>query len=104
MDTLAQMDSLQKTGLTAIAFLVLGLVLGGAGKIIAPGQDAAGAGMLGGLVAFGCWAIGLVFALIAFKRSFNGKHNGPTLLLARAPLGIIILLVAVAFLMAVSGF
>lgn len=97
------MNALRKTGLTAFVFLVLGLILGGAGRIIAPGQ-AAGSGMLGGLIAFGCWAIGLVFALIAFKRSFNGKHDGLTLFLARAPLGIIILFVAVAFLLAVSGF
>ena len=98
------MNSLRKTGLTAIAFFVLGLVLGGAGKVIAPNQDAAGAGMLGGMIAFICWAIALVFALIAFKRSFNGKHDGLTIFLARAPLGVIILLVALAFILAVSGF
>jgi len=98
------MNSLRKTGLKAIAFFVLGAVLGAAGNIISPNQDPARAGMLGGMVAFICWAIALVFALMAFKRSFNGKHDGLTLFLARAPLGIIILLVAVAFILAVSGF
>lgn len=98
------MNSLRKTGLTAIAFFVLGVVLSAAGGIILPGQDPAGGAMLGGLIAFILWAIALVFAIMAFKRSFNGKHDGLTLFLARAPLGIIILLVALAFVLAISGF
>lgn len=97
------MNSLRKTGLTAMAFFVVGLLLGEGGRIIAPGQDAAGASMLSGTIAFICWGIALVFAFSAFKRSFNGKHDGLTIFLARAPLGIIILLVALAFFLAISG-
>ncbi|MBA3385175.1 MAG: hypothetical protein H0W30_20430 [Gemmatimonadaceae bacterium] len=97
------MNSLRKTGLKALAIFVLGLILGVAGNIISPGQDPAGGAMLGGLIAFVCWAVAFVFAIIAFKRSFNAKHDSLTLFLARAPLGIIILLVAVAFILAMSG-
>ncbi|CAN5781337.1 hypothetical protein BH20VER1_BH20VER1_24770 [soil metagenome] len=93
------MNHLQKLGLASLFFLLLGLASGAVTRLT-PGWTPQTAVV----VALVCYAIGLVFALMAFMQSRRGQSlNGPTKFLARAPLALVAIVILIFFLRAMTG-
>ncbi len=92
------MNHLQKLGLASFFFFGLG-VFAGALRVVAGWNPQTLVA-----VALVCYAVALVFALVAFMKSRRGQSlDGTTKFLARAPLAIVTLGVLVFFLRAMVG-
>ena len=88
------MNHLIKLGLASFFFLGVGLLCG-ALPATAVGQAPAGLVK----VAFICYGVGLVLALIGFMQSRRGQSlNGTTKFFARAPLALVTIVVVIVFL------
>ena len=93
------MNHLRKLGLASFLFLGLGLLFG---KTSWTAERWSPSTAL--TLTLGCYAVGLVLALIAFMRSRRGQSlDGTTKFLARAPLAVITIGVLIVFLRAMTG-
>lgn len=94
------MHPAQSLGIVSLVLFALGSILP---FLLFTNSDPAGNAMMGGLAAFVFWAGAIVLAIIAFIKSFRGNLSIAARVVGRAPLLLILLVIAVGVVVAINS-
>jgi hypothetical protein len=94
------MHSARQVGIASLIVFAAGFFLP---QLFFQNQDPAGKGMMTGLLAFVFWAAAIILGIVAFVGSFRGNPDVVTKILGRAPVFVIVVVIAAAVVTAINS-